>query len=227
MPGLAQIRRTDSVAVILLTLTAGYVDAVGFLKLGGIYVANMSGNSVSTGIHSVEGEWSVVLFRLWAIGCFVSALFLTRLLIDSAAPVLSGRVAAPALVVEIVLLVFFSKVKSENAGIFCAAVAMGVHTATLNRFNGITVYTTFVTGTLVKFAEHLAEWVLRLIKREDPATNFEGARWLLSVWAAYITGAGFGAGVFRQIGSAATLLACAGVAVVILIDLVRPLSAGV
>src|SRR5258708_10428651 len=55
---------------------AGYVDAIGFLHLGGLFVSFMSGNSTRMGVSLSEGQWSsaaeglglIVLFVLGAAG---------------------------------------------------------------------------------------------------------------------------------------------------------------
>ena len=49
-----------AVMAALLTCVGGYVDSIGYLHLGQIYVANMSGNSVALGIHSAWLDWPQV-----------------------------------------------------------------------------------------------------------------------------------------------------------------------
>jgi uncharacterized membrane protein YoaK (UPF0700 family) len=47
--------RNISLACALSAL-AGYVDAIGFLHLGGLFVAFMSGNSTRMGVSLAEGS---------------------------------------------------------------------------------------------------------------------------------------------------------------------------
>jgi uncharacterized membrane protein YoaK (UPF0700 family) len=63
----------DTALAVLLTLTAGYVDAVGFLRLHGIYVANMSGNSIAIGLHSALGDWRPCSRGVTAVVCAISS----------------------------------------------------------------------------------------------------------------------------------------------------------
>ena len=50
-------RRNISLACALSAL-AGYVDAIGFLHLGGLFVSFMSGNSTRMGVASRRGNGS-------------------------------------------------------------------------------------------------------------------------------------------------------------------------
>src|SRR3982074_2408600 len=40
-----------------LSARAGYVDGIGFLHLGGLFVSFMSGNSTRMGVSLAEGKW--------------------------------------------------------------------------------------------------------------------------------------------------------------------------
>ena len=53
-----------------LAVVAGYVDAVGFLTLAGLFVAHMSGNTVRLGVFVGEGDWSLAAQRLVPIIVF-------------------------------------------------------------------------------------------------------------------------------------------------------------
>src|SRR6202051_4166831 len=54
-----------------LSALAGYVDAIGFLHLGGLYVSFMSGNSTRMGVSLAEGQWSSAAESLGLIVLFV------------------------------------------------------------------------------------------------------------------------------------------------------------
>jgi uncharacterized membrane protein YoaK (UPF0700 family) len=53
-----------------LAWVAGYVDAVGFLTLAGLFVAHMSGNTVRLGVFVGDGDWSFAAQRLVPIVFF-------------------------------------------------------------------------------------------------------------------------------------------------------------
>src|SRR5581483_8908976 len=60
-----------SVAAVALAGVAGFVDAAGFLTLGGVFTAHMSGNSARLGVRLGQGDLSAALPMLAAIALFV------------------------------------------------------------------------------------------------------------------------------------------------------------
>ena len=64
-------RRNIALACALSAL-AGYVDGVGFLQLGGLFVSFMSGNSTRMGVSLAEGQWSGAATLLGLIALFVA-----------------------------------------------------------------------------------------------------------------------------------------------------------
>src|SRR5204863_9869629 len=63
--------RTIGLACALSAL-AGYVDGVGFLHLGGLFVSFMSGNSTRMGVSLAEGRWHDAAEALGLIALFVA-----------------------------------------------------------------------------------------------------------------------------------------------------------
>ena len=63
-------RRNVALACALSAL-AGYVDGIGFLHLGGLFVSFMSGNSTRMGVSLAEGHWSSAAEALGLIALFV------------------------------------------------------------------------------------------------------------------------------------------------------------
>src|SRR4051794_22621395 len=54
-----------------LSALAGYVDGIGFLHLGGLFVSFMSGNSTRLGVSLAEGHWLEAAAALALIALFV------------------------------------------------------------------------------------------------------------------------------------------------------------
>jgi uncharacterized membrane protein YoaK (UPF0700 family) len=64
-------RRNLALACTLSAL-AGYVDAIGFLHLGGMFVSFMSGNSTRLGVSLAQGNWSNAAEAIGVIALFVT-----------------------------------------------------------------------------------------------------------------------------------------------------------
>ena len=63
-------RRNVALACALSAL-AGYVDGIGFLHLGGLFVSFMSGNSTRMGVSLAGGHWQNAAEALGLIAAFV------------------------------------------------------------------------------------------------------------------------------------------------------------
>jgi uncharacterized membrane protein YoaK (UPF0700 family) len=211
------------ISAVVLTLAAGYVDSVGYLRLGGIYVANMSGNSIAIGIHSATGPGSEVYRRLLPVAAYVMALVSTRVAINVADRTGFRRIVGCCLLTEVFFLLLFVLSKDAGTGTAMAATAMGIQAAAIVRFSGVTVYTAFVTGSLVKLAENIAEVVVRLMggqhRRIDAVAD---SVWFAAIWAAYVGGAFFGASAFTKAGGFAAVWACVVLAGFATLHLFRP-----
>jgi uncharacterized membrane protein YoaK (UPF0700 family) len=89
----------------VLSIIAGSVDAIGFLGLGGLFTAHVTGNLVILAAHLVSGSGAPVAPML-SVPVFVAALGLTRLL---AGALERTRFASlrPLLLLQLLLLVGF------------------------------------------------------------------------------------------------------------------------
>jgi uncharacterized membrane protein YoaK (UPF0700 family) len=230
-----------------LTWIAGFVDAVGYLALGHIYTANMSGNSVAIGIHLVSQEWAQTLRRSLPVFGYVAGVLFCRILIEFGARKRIRPIASIAWLFEIALLIPVCAVNFRNGeswtfqsliSIALLALGMGIQNATLTHFSSLTLNTGFVTGTLVKFAEQATKyltWIYdRVSSRETPPAKalvesfrqnaFRVTLWLAFMWIAYIAGACCGAVSEYTFTLKGLWAPIGGLAVLIAIDLRRPLG---
>lgn len=142
---------------LALTGLAGWVDAVGFVRLGGLYPSFMSGNTTQLAIALGKLEWSsaglpVLLVILFVAGAFTGALvgtLMTRWHLVCTF-VLDTFLLAAA------LWLLLAQVHPAVA-LAPLPLAMGLQNATARRMNKMGVGLTFVTGTLVRLGEGLAE----------------------------------------------------------------------
>jgi uncharacterized membrane protein YoaK (UPF0700 family) len=238
--------KTSFFLAAFLTWLAGFVDAIGFISLGHIYTANMSGNSVSLGVQGAAQNWPEVIRRFWPVATYVAGLLYCRLLIEFGARQRIRWIASYAWLSEIALLAPVGLWPSNPGGqsptafgfVGLLAVAMGIQNATLTHFGSVKLNTGFVTGSLVKFGEQLTSyitWVYDCSRRPGGSLiaaisssfrekPFQLTVWLGAIWPTYVIGACCGAlGDYRlQLKSLVIPIAC--LAALIAIDLRRPLA---
>lgn len=154
-----------------LTAMAGAVDAVGYVLLAHIFVANMSGNTVALGMYSAQGQGGEALHRGFPILMFILGLLLGGTVAEVQRRRGVRKAVAWALMVEAVLLGGFLGIGVGTEGwharttggppllqgvlIALPALAMGVQNVTLRASGALSAYTTHVTGSLTQMAEEI------------------------------------------------------------------------
>ena len=146
--------RRERALAIGLAVLAGYVDATGFLALGGYFVSFMSGNTTRLGIDIVETP-SQALVPAGLIGLFVAGAALGPV----AAKLGGGRRATAVLTLVSALLVLAALAEAgsqDRLAIACLALAMGAENAVFERDGEVSIGVTYMTGTLVKLGQKIA-----------------------------------------------------------------------
>lgn len=177
------------VLAICLIAIAGYVDAVGFLKLGHFFVSFASGNSTQFAVGASQGAAS----KAGEAGVLV-ALFVIGVILGRLCALWAKQWRRPViLILDAALLGLAVLVASSPAAIVAMALAMGIQNEALHRAGGTKTALTYVTGTLV----HLGENVV------DAFTN-AGERWAwvpyLLLWTGLVIGAAIGAHCYGGAG---------------------------
>jgi uncharacterized membrane protein YoaK (UPF0700 family) len=183
-----------------LIALAGYVDGIGFLHLGGLFVSFMSGNSTQFGVNLAQGHWLSAMQPLALIALFV---------IGTAAGSLVARSRGPypqcwVLLIEALLLVCSALGYEAGFPVFAVVpmvLAMGLENAVFEVRGGSGLALTYVTGTLVQIGRLIA------------AALTGGPRWAwlpdLLLWAALVAGAVCGARAYLAINLSAIWVAAA------------------
>ena len=192
-------RRNITLACALSGL-AGYVDGIGFLHLGGLFVSFMSGNSTRMGVSLAQGHWSNAAEALGLIALFVVGA-------GGGSLIVLGRgvhrqplvLLAEALLLAAAALCYTFGL--ANVAIAAIVLAMGLENAVFQIDGGAGLGLTYITGALVKVGQ-LAAVALT-----------GGARWgwapNLLLWAALVAGAVCGALAYHWINLAAIWFAAA------------------
>ncbi|WP_194781141.1 MULTISPECIES: YoaK family protein [Brucella] len=171
---------------LALTASAGFVDAIAFLELGGFFASFMSGNTTQLGI-AIAGQPDVMgnvviwlpaaLIALFFVGAFFGTLAVRAYRKD-------GSLAVMASVVIVLLLV--SILRREGLvlvhPVLLLAAAMGAQNAAVQPIGSARLGVTYVTGTLFNSAADLAG----SLRGEVPRW-----RWLqhFAVWFSLMVGA--------------------------------------
>jgi uncharacterized membrane protein YoaK (UPF0700 family) len=192
-------RRNVALACALSAL-AGYVDGIGFLHLGGLFVSFMSGNSTRMGVSLAEGQWwsaaqAFGLIALFVIGAAAGSL----IVLGRGANRQPWLLLAEALLLAAAALCYAFGL--SNVAIAAIVLAMGLENAVFQIDGGAGLGLTYVTGALVKVGQLVAEALTG------------GARWAwaanLLLWAALVTGSLCGALAYHWINLAAIWFAAA------------------
>lgn len=176
--------RPNILLACALSALAGYVDGIGLLHLGGLFVSFMSGNSTRMAVSLADGQWPAALEAFGLIVLFVAGAALGSLIV-------LGRLAqrqAALLLVEALLLAaagIAHHLGQQPLAIAAIVLAMGLENAVFQIDGGGGLGLTYVTGALVKVGQLLA------------AALTGGSRWgwlpNLLLWAALVAGAVGGA----------------------------------
>jgi uncharacterized membrane protein YoaK (UPF0700 family) len=177
-----------------LSALAGYVDAIGFLHLGGLFVSFMSGNSTRMGVSLAAGNWSAAgealsLIALFVLGAACGSLIVLGRGVHSQSRLL---LAEALLLAAAALLDAFGL---DRLAIAAIVLAMGLENAVFQIEGGGGLGLTYVTGALVKVGQLIAAAL----------TGGERLAWLpnLLLWAALVAGAVLGALAYHWINLAA------------------------
>lgn len=197
------LRQTERLLALVLTATAGFVDAVGFLEVGGYFVSFMSGNStrmavdLSTGDLGGAGVAGVILVSFF-LGAFTGAV-VTRRLFPADRPAILGLVAALLLASVALGPVTWPTIVGVPLSIMVAAGAMGALNSVFHYGGEVSLGITYMTGAVVKSAHRLVDALF-------------GGSWVpyrhqVALWAALAFGGVVGAALQSLVGGVALGLA--------------------
>lgn len=192
---------------------AGFVDAIGFLKSGGLFVSFMTGNSTRLAVGLAEatstGAAAAALIALFVLGVAIAAMF-------TAARGTHRKAAAASLVAFLLTAAaIFQSIDWNLPALALLCLAMGASNTIFQRDGEVSVGVTYMTGTLVRLGYRIAD-------------AFRGQRqseWLpyFLIWLALVIGGVAGALTFAQsqtisfwIAAAAAVILAASTALVTL-----------
>lgn len=188
---ISQNRYGLTLAICLASL-AGFVDALGFRSLGGLFVSFMSGNSTRLAVNVSRDEaLASALLPLGIIGLFVMGVIIGTIIGHFA-----SRWRGPAILAFVSVMLYsaavFSAFEEKSLAIICMVFAMGAENNVFVKEGEVSIGITYMTGTLVKLGQRLAGSFLGGNKTS----------WLpyLALWLGLILGAVLGSLSYSKIG---------------------------
>ena len=191
------------------SFVSGFVDSIGFLYLGGVFLSFMSGNTTRSATAFVEGNWSlatlagscIILFLIGVVNGAVTNRWATRKW-----DVFRAREAVLFNVAVIFLLTsILTAMGLDDIAILTLSVGIGTTNSIFERKGEVAIPLTYMTGTLVKMGQRFAD------------TFFGGKhiQWFYHfiLWAALSVGAILGALTFHKLGMHAVIIITAVVLV--------------
>jgi uncharacterized membrane protein YoaK (UPF0700 family) len=179
------MNRARFILGLLLTATAGAINAVSFTRFGAVYASFMSGNTVQIGLLAGGRDWAGfgyfgALVALFMFGGFAGGLVLGKAPRWAVAIilVLNGALLGAALWLDL----RYGLALASTAPL---SLAMGLQNHLVVLVRGANPGTTFVTGTAFRFGDAVAQAALG----RDPHHAW---RLHLAVWLSFAVGAALG-----------------------------------
>lgn len=189
-------RRIQLIAAYL-SAVAGYVDAIGFLYLGGFFVSFMTGNSTRAGVGIAEGAQSA-LVAAGLVGVFVLGV-----VVGSTVRFIAKKSPHTAIVgltcALLTAAAAFGMSGLPVAAVVAMTLAMGAENTIFEKDGEVRIGLTYMTGTVVKLGQRIAA----LLRGE------KDVRWApyLFHWLGMVGGAALGAFCYARVGFTSLLAA--------------------
>ncbi|HTZ88710.1 MAG TPA: YoaK family protein [Alloacidobacterium sp.] len=221
VPTRRRSRRHIFLLISLLCAIAGAVDLLAYFRLGQVFVANLTGNTVLFAYHAAARHWVPAAVRLGLILAFFSGVISNRGLnrwFQSENVGLNPAVVS--LGIECGLLCSLALVSAPGhlriALLLSLAWAMGLQNDAFQKIGPVNLNTTFLTGDIEKLGITVASPANNAERRRQRRTRIAG---FLTAWTAYVAGAVLGAIGNHFLELRALLIPAAMAALVIVLEL--------
>lgn len=189
--------RPAFILATVTTLTAGFIDAIGYTHIGKLYLSFMSGNTTRFGIAVAGWDHATILLAGAVIALFVVGAGIGALLTDMAPRFAMARVLGAEVALFAVALALVLASGSEFA-LLPVAAAMGMQNSVHQVVLKADIGKSFVTGALFSLGQSLARTL------RDRTRSAEWLVYALS-WMSFVAGVVLGSLVLMQVELAAAL----------------------
>lgn len=150
--------------------------------MGGVFAANMTGNTVLAGIAAAQRDAVGTWHHLAPLVAFFLGAMLARLLLRLLHSPIAGLLIEAALIAA----VGFLDVGTESS-VMIVSLAMGLQASTITSFAGSAVSTVVVTSTLARTADAAVDRLWPGAAKAAPSPG--NTRLLTLTWIGYLVGA--------------------------------------
>jgi len=165
----------------LLAGIAGYVDAICYLRLGGAFAANMTGNLVEVGLSAAQGKWREAAWLVSLLIAFFLGILAARFVLRT------HRSPRFSLLLEAAIIALAATGLLGSAAVPVLAAAMALQNEAVTH-GVVAVNVGFITGDIQRLGERLiSETTPPPPKRESQAAL------VLTILVFYAAGAAVGA----------------------------------
>lgn len=200
-----------------LAFVGGYGDAASFV-LAKTFTGHVTGNLVLGAIAVAAHDWRATIGNLSAIVTFLIGVLLSTLIVRPLKAWPSWSLLPTVMGIEVILIVTASLALGLNVGhgieifVVFVSLALGMQNGAFRREGGITVHTTYLTGTITSLISAEAEKYVSDAAPPSPRTPDPKIGLLGGIWIAFVFGAGTGAAMvlhfkaFGMLGAALVLV---------------------
>jgi len=191
-----------------LALVGGYGDAAGFV-IAKTFTGHVTGSLVLATVGAAARDWGAALGHASAVVVFLAGIPLSVLLDRALAAWLSWRLLPTVMGIEVILIVTAYWASQAALGteafVACMSLALGLQNGAFRRTGGISVHTTYLTGTITSLIG------MRMALHGTPpipiaaATTEAKVRMSCGIWVAFVVGSGTGAAMVLRFGKAGIL----------------------
>lgn len=170
------------IMLVLLACVAGSVDVMSYYRLGNVFTANMTGNTILLGLSIGQGNVASSLQRIAALAGFFSGALIGAYIIENTKKGWSHYITLSVIIETIiifVLVLIWLKVGVVTnhwilyISIILAGISMGIQSATIRHLNIPGIVTTFLTGTITSIGMGMVKGIKNGFKNKVQRQNSE------------------------------------------------------
>ena len=182
-----------------LAFVGGYADASSYL-LARTFTGHLTGNCVLAAVSVASKDWYLTLDRLLAVTVFLGGVLLSLMLTRLVHVRLRQYSLAIAMFIEVLFFLSGALLLTGGANqelfIVCMCLALGIQNGALDKTNGISVHSTYMTGMVTTLIHKSFDQFFskQNPKKDDAKTSARHSIQVLApMWLSFIVGAIVGA----------------------------------